>query len=520
MYLFPGDSADGLSPAARLASLGERGRPSPGDPPRPERIVAAAARVRRAACPRRAASCSCPARPMPSAPRPRVSAPRSPARRPDDPPARFASASGTVRTALCVEPRDGTLYVFMPPVAALEDYLELVAAVEATAAALSTPVLLEGYPPPSDPRLAHFMITPDPGVIEVNVQPSESWDELVDLTTTLYEEARQTAPHHRQVHARRPPHRHGGRQSLRARRADRRRQPVPAPAGSAAPASSATGTTTRRCPICSRGSSSAPPARPRASTRRATTASTSSRSPSASSPPRGAPTPPWLVDRLFRNLLIDVTGNTHRAEFCIDKMFAADTAAGRRGLLEMRAFEMPPHARMSLAAAAPAARARRRLLARAVRDEAGAVGHGAARPVHAPLFRLARLRGRARRSPPCGLCLRARVVRPAPRVPLPGLRRRDGARGAPDAAPGARALARPRRGHRGRRRGALRRFLRRAAGGAGHGRHRRPPRRHVQWPRAAPAPDGPRTASSSRACATAPGSRRPRCIPPSPSTRR
>ena len=72
----------------------------------------------------------------------------------------------------------------------LEDYLDLVAAVEATSRALGMRVVLEGYPPPSDPRLLHFSVTSDPGVIEVNVQPVSDWDGLVEQTTTLYEDAR------------------------------------------------------------------------------------------------------------------------------------------------------------------------------------------------------------------------------------------------------------------------------------------------------------------------------------------
>ena len=100
------------------------------------------------------------------------------------------SASAITRTAMCAEPRDGVLYLFMPPTERAEDYLQLVAAIEATAAALDQPVLLEGYAPPRDPRLNHFSITPDPGVIEVNTHPAHDWSELVERTTFLYQAAR------------------------------------------------------------------------------------------------------------------------------------------------------------------------------------------------------------------------------------------------------------------------------------------------------------------------------------------
>lgn len=259
-----------------------------------------------------------------------------------------AGPATQVRTALCVEPRDGVLHVFLPPVETLPGWVDLVAAVEDAASSAGLPVRLEGYGPPDDPRVRRCAVTPDPGVLEVNLPVTESLAEYTSWMEALGEAAVHSglSTERYQLDGRAAGSGGGNHLTLGGPHPDEsvflRRPEVLAGL-------------VRLCqqhPSLSYffsglfvGPTSQAPrldeARDEVLAEVELALSQLSRG--------GDPPMPWFIDRLLRNLLVDLTGNTHRTEICIDKLFNPGSTAGRLGIVELRAFEMPPNERMCVA---------------------------------------------------------------------------------------------------------------------------------------------------------------------------
>jgi uncharacterized protein (DUF2126 family)/transglutaminase-like putative cysteine protease len=250
-----------------------------------------------------------------------------------------------IRPSLCVQAREGRLHVFLPYTPVLADYLELVTAVEDTCQHLQMPVCIEGYTPPVDSRLRSFSVTPDPGVLEVNLPPTSNWDQLEEINAVLSEEA------------------HRNRLAAGKFAYDGSHLATGGGCHIVIGAATVLDSPILRRPDLLRsmlafwqnhpslsylfsGMYVGPTSQyPRVDEARGDALYELE---VAFSQLPESDCPPYILDGLFRNLLVDITGNTHRAEFCIDKLYPPENLGMRLGLLELRAFEMAPHYQMGL----------------------------------------------------------------------------------------------------------------------------------------------------------------------------
>lgn len=250
-----------------------------------------------------------------------------------------------IHTALCVQVRNEKLHIFMPPLPRLETYLSLLDHIETVAKKEKLPVIIEGYEPPKDPRIRKLMITPDPGVIEVNVHPAKNWNDLIKTISTLYDNARECrlGTEKFMLDGKHTGTGGGNHVTLGAAKAEDspflRKPDLLAsmlrywqnhPSLSYLFSGQFIGPTSQA---------------PRIDEARDD--NLYELEIAMQQLPKAGNDKPWLIDRILRNFLVDLTGNTHRSEFCIDKLYSPDSSTGRLGLVEFRNFEMPPHWQMS-----------------------------------------------------------------------------------------------------------------------------------------------------------------------------
>ena len=283
-----------------------------------------------------------------------------PRRAPDPTPQRQVQTQGPgpqlvfgIRTAVCIEARGGDLFAFLPPLPSFSKFCSLIACIDATRAVTGLDIHLEGYGPPSSPDAFKFAVTPDPGVLEVNIPPVTSMRHYDDLIQQVFDAALHSGLHSekylvdgRMAGSGGGNHiTFGGHSALESpflRRPDLLASLLTFiqhhPSLSYMFAGLFVGPTSQA---------------PRVDEARHETLyeleiamARAFDSPTLDGADGTGGPPPWLCDMLFRHLLVDMTGNTHRAEISIDKLFDPQTPYGRQGIVELRAFEMPPHPRM------------------------------------------------------------------------------------------------------------------------------------------------------------------------------
>ncbi|MGI9212205.1 MAG: transglutaminase family protein, partial [Methylococcaceae bacterium] len=241
------------------------------------------------------------------------------------------------RTALSFRIRQGRIWIFIPPLTHLEHYLELITALEAAAVKREIPIMLEGYPPPEDPRLGRFSLEPDAAVLKLTLPMTRDWNLSQAALTQAYAEAARLGLHG--IHSRNTGTRMGPGGSTDLVLGGE--EPADSPFLFRPQLLRSLITHWQHHPALSyfmSGRQIGPSGHaPRPDEGR----------PDAlyelnialSRIPHTEPALPWIPDRILRHKLADPAGDIRRAEIRIDQLYDPDRIGQRLGRIMLRSFE-------------------------------------------------------------------------------------------------------------------------------------------------------------------------------------